>query len=557
MTSSPSPTLSHDTSPLLDALVRLTSHRRIDQFLPTALHEAIQATQSEGGSLLLVGDQTRRFREGNLSPEIEDQIALWESGLEERLGSNSWRIEAGEHLPVSTHVLESSHHLLANAPLLRGEHVTGSITLVLAPGTTLSIPQRQILTSCARSIGNLASIIEQLTLTQHSLEQLTFLHETSQALTSTLDLRQVLDNTMQLATEILDAQASTLMLIDEESGELVFDIPYGEKRELLRSYRMPLEEGIAGWVASHGEPAIVNDAAADQRFSRGTDVRTGFLTQSVICVPLQIKDRTIGVLEALNKISSDHFNDDDLRLLSTLAAQAATAIENARLYRSLREERDKIIRVQEDARRALARDLHDSTLQSLSSISMSIDYVQQLLEHEPNSASQELERAQAMVKQASKEARILLFELRPIVLETQGLVRALETYVDQLQGDSSTAFHFENSGFEDRLSPEIEAAAFMLVQEAVNNARKHSEASNIWLNLTPDAEQLRITVQDDGKGFDLKAAQNNAHMGGHLGLVSMQERAQLIEAKLEILAEPGHGTKVLLRVPRRGPSAES
>jgi signal transduction histidine kinase len=557
MTSSSPSALSQQTSSLLDTLVRLTSHRRIDQFLPAALHEAIQATQSEAGSLLLVGDQTRRSREGNLSPEIEDQIALWESSLEERLDSTSWRIGAGEHLPLSTHVLKTSRHLLANAPLLRGENVTGSMTLVFPPGTNLSISQRQILTSCARTIGNLASIIEQLTFTQHSLEQLTFLHETSQALTSTLDLRQVLDNTMQLATEILDAQASTLMLIDEQSGELVFDIPYGEKRELLRSYRMPMEEGIAGWVAKHGKPAIVNDTATDQRFSRGTDVRTGFLTQSVICVPLQIKDRTIGVLEALNKISSDHFSDDDLRLLSTLAAQAATAIENARLYRSLSEERDKIIRVQEEARRALARDLHDSTLQSLSSISMSIDYVKQLLEHEPSSASQELERAQAMVKQASKEARILLFELRPIVLETQGLVRALETYMEQLQSDSFPTFHFESSGFKDRLSPEVEATAFIVVQEAVNNARKHSEARNVWLNLTPNADQLLITVEDDGKGFDLKAAQNNANRGGHLGLVSMQERAQLIEAKLEILTEPGHGTKVTLGVPRRGPSPES
>jgi signal transduction histidine kinase len=188
---------------------------------------------------------------------------------------------------------------------------------------------------------------------------------------------------------------------------------------------------------------------------------------------------------------------------------------------------------------------------------MSIDYVKQLLQHEPASASQELERAQAMVKQASKEARILLFELRPIVLETQGLLRALEAYVEQLQGDSSPTFHFQSSGFDDRLSPEVEAAAFIVVQEAVNNARKHSEAKNIWLNLEPDADQLLITVEDDGKGFDLKAAETNADRGGHLGLVSMQERAQLIEAKLDILTDPGHGTKVILGVPRRGPSPES
>jgi signal transduction histidine kinase len=485
-----------------------------------------------------------------MSPESVEQISLWEQTLEERLLSSSWRIAADESPPVYTHVVKGTEHLLVNTPLLRDDSVTGSLTVVLAPGDTLSLPRRQVLTSCATTIGNLADIIEQLTLTQHSLEQLTFLHQTSQALTSTLDLRQVLDNTMELATKILNAHASTLMLIDGETNELVFDIPYGEKRELLRSYRMSMDEGIAGWVARQGEPAIVNDAATDERFSRGTDARTGFLTQSVICVPLQIKNRTIGVLEALNKISSEGFNDDDLRLLSTLAAQAASAIENANLYRSLREERDKIIRVQEEARRALARDLHDSTLQSLSSISMGMDYVNQLLKHQPEAAAEELGRLHELVRHASREARVLLFELRPIALEAQGLVGALETYVDQLRGEGPPVYHFLNDGFNERLSPEVEAAAFIVVQEAVNNARKHASADNVRLNLTPEEGSLLITVEDDGRGFDLETARENARRGGHLGLVSMQERADLIEAQFDIHSRPGQGTSIALKVPR-------
>ncbi len=539
------------TCSFLDTLARLTGHRQSGQFLAAALREAIEATDSQAGSLLLVGDRTQRVRAGDMSPEIEKQISLWEESLEQRLRSSSWSIAADETLPVSSHLVKGTGHLLVNTPLLRDETVTGSLTVALAPGDTLSLSQRQALASCARIIGNLADIIEQLNLTQHSLEQLTFLHETSQALTSTLDLRRVLDNTMELATKILDAQASTLMLIDVETNELVFDIPYGEKRELLRSYRMSMGEGIAGWVATHGKPAIVNEAATDQRFSKGTDVRTGFLTQSVICVPLQIKDRTIGVLEALNKVSCEGFNDDDLRLLSTLAAQAASAIENASLYRSLSEERDKILRVQEEARRALARDLHDRTLQSLSSISMGIDYVKQLLKHQPDTAADELSRLQELVKQASREARVLLFELHPIALETQGLVGALETYVQQLGGEGPPLFHFHNDGFAQRLSPEVEAMAFIVLQEAVNNARKHAGADNIWLTLSPEDDSLLMTVEDDGCGFDLSTVEKNANRGGHLGLVSMQERADLIEARLDIESSPDQGTRVSLRVPRQ------
>ncbi|HEM62449.1 MAG TPA: GAF domain-containing protein, partial [Chloroflexi bacterium] len=350
-----------DAAPFLEGLARLASQRSIHEFLGAALHEVVRAMDAQGGSLLMVRDQTRRRREGTLSHEALEQISLWEEGLHQSLVSGARHVPEPDTLPISTRILSDPASLIANAPVLMAGAVTGSLSLVLPTPDALTLAKRQVLASWLRAIGNLAETIEQLTVTQHSLEQLTFLHETSQALTSTLDLRQVLDSTMELATDILDAQASTLMLIDEATNELVFDIPYGEKRELLRSYRMPMDEGIAGWVATHGEPTIVNDVAADERFGRDTDVRTGFLTQSVICVPLQIKDRTIGVLEALNKTSNEGFTEDDLRLLSTLAAQASIAIENARLYRSLREERDKIIRIQEEARRALARDLHDTT----------------------------------------------------------------------------------------------------------------------------------------------------------------------------------------------------
>jgi signal transduction histidine kinase len=326
---------------------------------------------------------------------------------------------------------------------------------------------------------------------------------------------------------------------------------------VLRRYHTGLDSGIAGWVATHGEPAIVNDVTQDERFSREVDARTGFLTQSVICVPLQIRKRTIGVLEVLNKISEEGFTEDDLRLLSTLAAQAAVAIENARLYRNLREERDKIIRAQEKARRELARDLHDSTVQSVSSLAMHIDYIRRLLEREPEKAIEELEQLQAKAIQASAEARTLLFKLRPIVLETQGLVRALEAYVEHLQGEKPPIFHFNDGGFTRRLTDEVETTAFIIVQEAIRNARKHAEAENVWLNLAHDEEHLLIAVEDDGRGFDPEEVRETQDESGRLGFLSMQERADLIDGQLDIQSKPGKGTKVVLSVPLTSPNNQS
>jgi len=534
---------------LVDSLGRLTRHRDTRQFLTAALHEAIQAVHCQAGSLLLVGDRPLRVRQGDSSPEIERQISLWEDSLQQRLGTASWQIRGREPVPVTTHTMEDTWHLLVNTPLLHDDKVTGCLTLVFASGHTLSLPQRQVLTSCARNIGNLAKLMEQLSVAQNSWKQLSFLYETSQALISTLDLREVLANTMELATSILNASASTLMLLDEDTQELVFEIPHGEKKELLRSYRMAMDEGIAGWVATHGKPAIVNDVSQDERFSRDVDARTGFLTKSVICAPLQMKGRTTGVLEVLNKVSGEGFTDDDLRLLSILAAQAAIAIENAHLYRDLREEGDKIIQVQEEARRKLARDLHDGTVQSLASITMRIDHIKRLLENEPETVVEELNQLQEMAIRASRETRTLLFELRPIVLETQPLVGALGTYVEQLKGEGPPSFHFNDGGFDEQLSSEVETTAFIIVQEAINNARKHADARNVWLTLAKEEEHLLIAVEDDGQGFDREAVRKTYDERSHLGLLSMQERADLIEAQLSIQSKADKGTKVVLKVP--------
>jgi signal transduction histidine kinase len=155
-----------------------------------------------------------------------------------------------------------------------------------------------------------------------------------------------------------------------------------------------------------------------------------------------------------------------------------------------------------------------------------------------------------------REARVLLFELRPIALETQGLVSALETYVEQLRGEGPPLFHFGDGGFDERLPPDVEATAFIVMQEAVNNARKHANADNIWLTLTPEEGSLLVAVKDDGCGFDKSVVEKNTNRGGHLGLVSMQERAELIEAQLAIESSPGQGTRIALRLPRGTPEVE-
>jgi len=173
-------------------------------------------------------------------------------------------------------------------------------------------------------------------------EKLAFLLEANKALTSTLDLDRLLKVIMGQAKKVVNAEASSLMLLDEAKKELFFDVTLGGKGEKLRQIRLKLGQGIAGWVAKEGKPLMVADARKDPRFFAKADEVTKFITKSILCVPLRIKERIIGVMEAINEISRGYFVDEDREMFEAFASQAAIAIENARLFQNLKREKEKI-----------------------------------------------------------------------------------------------------------------------------------------------------------------------------------------------------------------------
>jgi GAF domain-containing protein len=158
--------------------------------------------------------------------------------------------------------------------------------------------------------------------------------ETSVRLNSLLNLPELLDAILESATGLLDAETSSLLLLDEETNELVFEVATGES-EGLREMRIPATQGIAGWVLQHDEPVIVGDVSTDQRFYSTVDQSSGFTTRSMLAVPLKIREHKIGVVEVINKNGETGFNDRDREIATAFAAQAAIAIDNARLYRQL------------------------------------------------------------------------------------------------------------------------------------------------------------------------------------------------------------------------------
>jgi signal transduction histidine kinase len=397
-----------------------------------------------------------------------------------------------------------------------------------------------------RAIGGEADKIAMLRRAERDLRELHLLYEIGQSLAVNLDLASLLNDIKQRAPRVVGAERCSIFILDAARNELVLEIT-GEQR----TFRMPADRGIAGWVVTHGVGQIVNDVAEDSRWYDAIGREAEFVTRSILCVPMRLKDRTVGAMQLLNKVDGQGFTEQDMQLLTTLAAQAAIAIENARLYQSLKQEHDRLLSKEADVRHAIARDLHDGPTQGIAAIAMNIEFIKKLFKAMPERVPDELDTLAELVHKTTHDIRTLLFELRPLGLETQGLLTTLQQYVDRWRDPSGadTRLRLEAPANMPRLAPEKEAAVFIIIQEAVTNARKHARAEVITIYLYVEEDTFVASVRDRGRGFNLVAVESSYNNRGSLGLLNMKERAGLIGAELRIKTDPGQGTTVELRLP--------
>ena len=237
--------------------------------------------------------------------------------------------------------------LATMSPALAGRQEFLELRVAIKDGTYLILSINSTpLQDQGQTVGLLilARDVTDLKKTQQALEQgnldLLFLNEVSQAVTSTLDLNEVLTNLMARINDVLGMEAASILLVNESSGELEFATAAGGGAEQVKGLRLRPGQGIAGWVAQTGQTLLVPDVSKDSRFYPEIDNLSGFVTRSVLCVPLKIKGRVVGVIEALNKAEGT-FTEHDRHLLEAMAPTAAIAIENAQFYQALRESEEK------------------------------------------------------------------------------------------------------------------------------------------------------------------------------------------------------------------------
>ncbi len=172
---------------------------------------------------------------------------------------------------------------------------------------------------------------------EERIRQFATLAELGAILNSTLDPKEVRKRAMEAATRLVDCEVGSLLLVDRERDELFFEVALGEKGEAVKEIRLKIGQGIAGWVARHGEPLSIPDVEKDYRHFKKADEHSKFTTKNMLCVPVRVKGEIVGVLQAINKLGGRDFTHQDLELFCLLANQVAIAIDNARLYEELRE----------------------------------------------------------------------------------------------------------------------------------------------------------------------------------------------------------------------------
>jgi len=189
---------------------------------------------------------------------------------------------------------------------------------------------------------------------------------------------------------------------------------------------------------------------------------------------------------------------------------------------------------------------------------MKIDFIKQALEKEPSLVPAKLNEVEQVAQQVTKEVRTMMFGLRPLMLETQGLIKTLEAYVEKLQGDPwETHLIVEGFGEDEenqvRLPLNTESTVFIIIQEAINNIRKHAHPKNVWIELQRGSQETIVMIRDDGRGFDSRAVTDKYEQRTSFGLLNMRERARLINATYDLISQPGQGTTIMLTIQNEDP----
>jgi signal transduction histidine kinase len=359
------------------------------------------------------------------------------------------------------------------------------------------------------------------------------------AVASQRSVDEVLQRLVDSARELAGARYAALGIPDGEGGFRRFLVSGMDDELIAAMGPLPRTHGLLGAMLEAPESSRLDDIHTDPRFhgwwpQRHPDMR------SFLGVPIVSPEGVIGSFYLTDKEGEESFTSEDQELIELLASHAAIAITNARLY-----ERSRELTILSERNR-LALELHDVVSQKLFSLILSAEAAATLIDRDTGAARAQVQRLQQLAREALDELRSLIYGLRPPELERDGLEGALRKQVAMLERlhDVEIELHLDGSATS---GPDRDGGVLRIAQEAIHNAVRHAGATRIVVRLERDDRVLSIEVDDDGVGFDPDDPELRAR---HLGLTSIEERAEELGGTVTIRSAPGRGTTVRLEVSR-------
>jgi PAS domain S-box-containing protein len=439
-------------------------------------------------------------------------------------------IERNVHL-----VLEKGHHFIGERRYRRKD---GSLIDVEVAASAISYSGKEIICVVAHDVTERKRTEEEL---RRRLDSLIALYETGQLLSSSLEREEIGSSLLEIVGRLSGATAAIINLSD------------GGKR--LRAWRTIGPESLLTSIRNEPEARAALQAAFETEEERLLETESTDLQGERLAglfVPLRVRDRVVGVLEVYGP---KHLAESGaMETFSSLANQAASSLENAQLYEEIAEHRrrlqdlvGKLVTAQEEERRRVAYEVHDGLAQVAAA---AYQHLQNFAADNPPSSTrskEELDEALEMLQDTVREARNVVADLRPTVLDDFGLATALRLQVERLSEEGLRATYEETLGG-GRLPEVVETALFRVAQEALTNVRRHARTDRAHVALERRGQAVRLQVRDWGRGFVAEGVTDGADPGEKIGLSSMRERVALLGGHFEIQSEPGAGTVVVAEV---------
>jgi len=471
------------------------------------------------------------------SPTVERVLGY---ASEQRIGDNIFDYVHPEDVERASGVIHEDYDEDGVRPLVefRCLHADGSWRYLEAIGNNmLDEPAMAGVVVNARDVTDRREDRDAL---RRSVDALLALYEAGQILGSTLEPEEIGTRLLRIMQRVSSLDAAVISLLDDEQGSRVWRTVGPES---LWSWARESQETRAARdaVLRTGEPQsfrLKNPDSADRRRMAG------------LCLTLVMRDRIVGVLEAYGPRTL--LDQNNLEILGSLSIQAASALENARLYGELAEREKqlkdlvgRLITAQEEERRHVAYEVHDGLTQIAVA---AYQHLQAFAARSPSETENEmLKRSIELIRQTVEEARRVIADLRPTALDDFGLATAIRLQVEALR-DEGWRIEYQSGIGDERLPMEMETALYRVAQEALTNVRKHAQTTLVHIELRRMDDEIRLRIQDQGKGFDPSASPHGGP-GERVGLSSMRERVELMDGVLEIDSREGAGSCVTARVP--------